>query len=47
VAGRREEPVTLLERVSADRIEDELNTPFARDLTPSLFEVLGPIVDSR
>ena len=34
-----------MSEVSADRVEDELDASPARDLTRSLLEVLGPIVD--
>jgi hypothetical protein len=44
-AGGREQAITLLERVSPDRIENELNASPTRDLTRSLLEVLGPIVN--
>src|ERR1700722_20377101 len=41
----REKPVALLERLAADRVEDEFDTPALSDLSRALFEVFGPIVD--
>ena len=44
-AGRREEPIAFLQRVSADRIEDELDASPASDLTRARLEIVVAIVD--
>jgi hypothetical protein len=44
-AGRREQPIALLQRIPADGVEDDLDPASACDLLRARFKVLGPEVE--
>jgi hypothetical protein len=44
-AGRREQPVALPQRIPADGVEDQFDSPSTYDLSRPRFKVLGSVID--